>query len=165
MASICNISICMDTYIHIYVHVSTYLKLHVTHHPLGFTSACRNQNWISSKHHQTFIRPRRPIICWPTKLEINPINGVSSNVQKLLGQSEDRERLEFHEAWPKVNQYVMGWPAELQLNPISGLFASGQNCSTDQRPQNTGSSATPWYPVYPAIAEFVWFSLSTRRLD
>ena len=38
----------------------------------------------------------KPIICLPTKFELNAISSLSANVQKLPDQSDARKQQEFH---------------------------------------------------------------------
>ena len=102
---ICIISICLDTYIHIHTYMFLLLLnciWHITR--WGLYQSAEIRTGIRQSITRSSPGRGKHMICWPTQLKLNPINGVSSNVQKFLCQSEDRKRWEFSEARPKVNQ-------------------------------------------------------------
>ena len=64
----------------------------------------------------------RPIMNWPTKFELNLVNYVSANAQKLLDQSDTRNSVELEQKLIRLWMTVMSWPIRFDLKLISTYF-------------------------------------------
>ena len=88
------------------------------------------ENWINE------IWNVKSIMNWPTKFDLNPINSLSANAQKLFHQSEARKGWKISGAWTKER---IGPPNFTSIWSMVCLQMR-RNCLNNQRPGNSRKS-------------------------